>query len=105
MTQKAKNLEQALTSKDQEREKLEQELQNESKARSESEKELQAQLLDLRDDLHKETEEKKALQGRNAELEEEVAALIEILEAEKAEATARLSRLGQHLERPRLRNF
>ncbi|CAO3660687.1 unnamed protein product [Umbelopsis vinacea] len=103
MTQKAKTLEQALTAKDQDRERLEKELQDEANARSESEKELQGQLFDLRDELSEETEENRKLRERNAELEEELEALVELLQAEKAEANARLSRLGQHLERPRLR--
>jgi hypothetical protein len=103
MTDKAKNLEHALTDKDQERDKLEKELRDEKTAHSASEKELQGQLLNLQTSLKQEQDENQSLKNRNAELEEELAALIDLLHAEKAEATARLSRLGQHLERPRIR--
>ncbi|KAI8581228.1 hypothetical protein K450DRAFT_233726 [Umbelopsis ramanniana AG] len=103
MTQKAKNLEHDLKDKDQERDKLETDLRDEKAAHSASQKELQGQIIDLRTSLKDEQNENTSLKNRNAELEEELAALIELLKAEQAEATARLSRLGQHLERPRIR--
>lgn len=103
MTQKAKNLEHDLKDKDQERNKLETDLRDEKAAHSASQKELQGHIIDLRASLKDEQDANEALKKKNAELEEELAVLIELLKAEQAEATARLSRLGQHLERPRIR--
>jgi hypothetical protein len=103
MTQKAKDLEHDLKDKDQERDKLETHLRDEKAAHSASQKELQGQIVDLRTSLKDEQDENASLKNRNTELEEELVALIELLKAEQAEATARLSRLGQHLERPRIR--
>jgi septal ring factor EnvC (AmiA/AmiB activator) len=98
MTQKAKNLEQALTSQNDEKQHLEKQLED----KTSFEKQLQSQISELQSALEKQLQENQELKNNNEELEDEVSAMVELLRAEKEEATARLSRLGLHMERPRL---
>lgn len=98
MTQKAKNLEQALTSRNDEKQNLEKQLED----KTSDEKQLQSQIRELQSALQQQQQENQELRNNNDELEDEMSAMAELLRAEKEEATARLSRLGLHMERPRL---